>query len=304
MIMSDFKLTEQDRVNFKQKGFIKLKNFFAPSSIECLNQILEQELEDSDSIYAKGVNRFKYDFESNDDLEIIAHPLFQSTLTQLCQKSLFYTQHLGFELKKNAGKGLPWHIGNVSFVYQHLEDFGCTLWIPLSRIDTNGQGGGMSYVSTDILSGKFLYQYSNMLSSYVQDLQKKNKPPLPEEMNHLDYFIPNSPEVDPMLNKFAESDNFEVGDALLFHKDVIHRSCPLTEGPLETRKAFVMRFIDVNSTYDLDRVQRLKPFQEIVNYGSASTFGEKVCQQEGEIIIDSPLFKDTKEKRLLPFERV
>ncbi|NEP29063.1 hypothetical protein [Moorena sp. SIO3I6] len=121
-------------------------------------------------------------------------------------------------------------------------------------------------------------------------------------MDRLDYFIPNSPEVEPMLSTYGESDDFEIGDALLFDKEVIHRSCPLTEGPIETRRAFVMRFVEADSSYDLDRVKKLKPFQDIVGYGTGSALANNICQKEDEALIDSPLFKDTKEKRLIPFE--
>ncbi|NEP28217.1 hypothetical protein [Moorena sp. SIO3I6] len=170
-------MTEQDITSFAKKGFVKLKGFLSHEAIQLLDLKLDRDLEPPATIYAKGVNRLKYDLKDGEDLEIVQHPLFRSTLSSVCQKSLFYVQNVGFELKKNKGAGVLWHVGNVSFSYQHLENFGCSLWIPLTKIDTKSQGGGMIYVSKAIFSGKFLYQYTTMLSSYVQGLQEQNKTP-------------------------------------------------------------------------------------------------------------------------------
>ncbi|MGB3403666.1 MAG: phytanoyl-CoA dioxygenase family protein [Microcoleaceae cyanobacterium] len=299
MINSSFKLTEQDIANLKKQGFIKLKGFLAPEAIKCLDEILEQDLEDANAAHENIFSKYKYDMESNKDLEIIQHPVFQSTLAKLCQCSLLYAQHLGFEIEKNTNPGLKWHVDTLSFAYQQLEDFACTLWIPLTKIDTNAQGGGMSYVSKEKLSGKFLYDYASILSSYVQDLQAKDAAPSKEEMERLEYFMVSSPEVDTILRTQAEMDDFELGDVLLWDKEVIHRTCLLTEGPINTRRAFIMRFIAADSTYDLERVQKLKPYIDILNYDSYSTFALNVCKEEGELIIDSPLFKTTKAQRLI-----
>ncbi|NEN98994.1 MAG: hypothetical protein F6K50_26920 [Moorea sp. SIO3I7] len=303
MIYSSFKLTDQDIANFKKKGFVKLKGFLEPEAIKCLDKILEQELESAKTAYEDSVSRFKYDMESNENLKIIQHPVFQSTLATLCQCSLLYAQHLGFEIEKNTNPGFKWHVGILSFSYQQLEDFGCTLWIPLTKIDTKAQGGGMSYVSKEKLCGRFLYDYTSILSSYVQGLQAQDAAPSRKEMGRLESFMVNSPEVDPILKTQAETDDFELGDALLFDKEVIHRSCPLTEGPINRRRAFVMRFIAADSTYDLDRVQKLKPFIDILGYGFASTFALNVCKEEGELIMESPLFNTTRAKRLIPVKQ-
>ncbi len=299
MINSSFKLTEQDIADFQKKGFVKLKGFLAPEAVQCLDKILEQELEDPKTADEYMFSKYKFDMKNNEDLEIIQHPIFQSTLAKFCQCSLLYAQHLGFEIEKNTNPGFKWHVDTLSFVYQQLEDFACTLWIPLTQIDTNAQGGGMSYVSKEKLSGRFMYDYTSILSSYVQDLQAKDAAPSKEEMERLEYFMVSSPEVDTILRTQAEMDDFELGDVLLWDKEVIHRTCLLTEGPINTRRAFVMRFIAADSTYDLDRVQKLKPFIDILNYDSYSTFALNVCQQEGELIIDSPLFKSTKAQRLI-----
>lgn len=53
-------------------------------------------------------------------------------------------------------------------------------------------------------------------------------------------------------------DDFEPGDVLLFNKMVVHRSTMLGEGSLPRRAAYVMRFVDVNSHYDLQRATNLE----------------------------------------------
>ncbi|NEO39761.1 MAG: hypothetical protein F6J90_26900 [Moorea sp. SIOASIH] len=190
----------------------------------------------------------------------------------------------------------------LSFACQQLEDFSCTLWIPLTKIDTDAQGGGMSYVSKEKFSGRFLYDYACILSSYVQGLPQ-DAAPSKEEMGRLESLMVNSPEVDTILRTQAETDDFELGDALVFDKEVMHRTCLLTEGPINRRRAFVMRFIAADSTYDLNRVQKLKPFMDILGYSFFTTFALDICKEEGELIMESPLFNTTRAKRLIPVKQ-
>jgi hypothetical protein len=53
-------------------------------------------------------------------------------------------------------------------------------------------------------------------------------------------------------------DDFKPGDALLFNKMVIHLSVMPGEGPLPRRAAYVMRFVDAGSHYDLERARNLE----------------------------------------------
>ena len=70
--------------------------------------------------------------------------------------------------------------------------------------------------------------------------------------------ILNSPTMVEILENHQSENDFEPGDALLFNKMVILRSVMLGEGPLPRRAAYVMRFVDAGSHYDLERARNLE----------------------------------------------
>ena len=61
-----------------------------------------------------------------------------------------------------------------------------------------------------------------------------------------------------ILENHQVEDDFKPGDALLFNKMVVHRSIMLGDGVLPRRAAYVMRFIDAGSHYDLQRAKNLE----------------------------------------------
>lgn len=298
-----FTLTERDIRDFSRKGYIKLKNILSPDTVAFLARTMDRELADNRSTdsYGNLFNRIKYDFANNDDgvLAILQAPEFRSALTQVTQHSLLYTQSVGFELKKNQDIGLSWHVGTISFSFQPMADFGCSLWIPTVPIDADGQGGGVSCVGKDLFSGMCMFQYNELLSSFAQR-QKANGEPIPyEQFVKLELLPVGTPEMIAMLDAHAETFDYDVGDALLFDKYVLHRSRPLTEGPIDTRGAFTFRFVDAHSTYDRQRARNLIPFQEGLNYSDQTVYSLNVGETHGEPLIDSPMFKDTRDKRVL-----
>ncbi len=52
-----------------------------------------------------------------------------------------------------------------------------------------------------------------------------------------------------VLEKNKIKNDFEVGDAVLLDKFVWHKGCPLKEGALPSRMAYVMRFADSQAPY-------------------------------------------------------
>lgn len=104
--------------------------------------------------------------------------------------------------------------------------------------------------------------------------------------------------MDRMLTAHAEEDGFAVGDALLFDKYVIHRSVPLGEGPIETRPAFVMRFVEVGSRYDRTRAENLEFPVTRYGYKAFTQSHLFVGKESGEIIDESDFF-DRRHDRLV-----
>lgn len=303
MIQDLFQLTRQDKREFSQKGFVKLRNFLKPDVIERFAWTLDRKLENGRNLdwYGNVFNRIKYDFANNDRdvLALMQDPIFSQTLTELARCSLLYTQSVGFELKKDQDIGLSWHVGTISFAFQPMEDFGCSLWIPTVNIDGRGQGGGISCVPKDIFSGQCMFQYNELLSSYARRLKERGTPIPYDEFSELELRPISSPEVSAMLDEQASTPDFEVGDAMLFDKNVLHRSVPLGQGPLEARGALTLRFVDASSGYDLERARNQLPMQEGLNYDQQTIYCLEICKQDQAPLIDSPLFDGTREQRVL-----
>ena len=74
------------------------------------------------------------------------HQQFKKIMHGLTKRTLFFTQGVGFGLKKNVSKGFTWHIESQSFGFNRSEDYATTLWAPLHPINTQQQAGGMRYV--------------------------------------------------------------------------------------------------------------------------------------------------------------
>ena len=218
----------------------------------------------------------------------------------LTNETLLYAQGLGFELKKNESKGFPWHIGTQSFGYQKADDFGCTIWTPLAPIQKAKQRGGMAYVPKNIVSGKFMYTHIDpaIFKKLDEKIKNKNDVTLDDFVYWRDGPL-NDPAMNSILNYYAVEDDFKLGDALIFDKYVIHKSVMLNDGPLDSRAAFVMRFISNNSTYDKKRAEDLEIPRSHFDYSGPTRFHLDVCDQDGDLIRDSYLFESNLETILL-----
>lgn len=273
-------------MQFQRDGFVKLEGFLNAAVVKTLLDRIEVEMRrdtvDNFKVDSQ-FNRVKYDFESDkaNVFELLQRPYFQEALTSLAECDLFLTFELCFEIEKNVNKGLPWHVGVQSFGYQFAEEFGCTLWAPLHPVDTDGQRGGMAYVPQHVVSGELVYQVE---SPIVSTLRAKEQAGI--RTNVRDYFamrtgILNSPTMVEVLESHQIEDDFEPGDALLFNKMVVHRSIMLGEGDLPRRAAYVMRFVDAGSHYDLERAQTLE--YPVEQYGTGLFPYKPITRQHIEI---------------------
>ena len=301
MVNDDFTLTDDLVKDFALKGFVKLENFLSSQAIKQISSQLNKQFGNEKPVgwYGDDFNRLKYDIGNNSEqvLQLFNESRFTETLTNLTKHSLLFTQGIGFELKKNQDAGLPWHVETLSFCYQRMEDFACTMWIPLDPIKTKAQGGGLIYVPKNVFSGLFLFQYREMLAAYLRDCEKKKKTVDEDWVAHLKSYIPKSKELGEILNDQGESDDFDVGDVLIIDKTVFHRSLPLNEGPMKTRQAYAMRFIDCDTKYDQRRAQNSSYFRNKLNY-NPSGFAHMVCENDGDSILQSPLFDSTRDRRV------
>lgn len=301
MINRNFVVTEQDVASFEKRGFWLLKNFFTKDMIAYLQRRTSEQISAPTDKYQSGFNRLAFDmFEGDEEInKLLKNETYRKTILSLTKRNLLFTQSIGFELKKNTSAGFPWHIGTQSFGYHRAEDFGCTIWTPLAPIDTTKQRGGMAYVPKDVISGEFMYH--NVDPAVFDCLEKRansgEKVEMAEYMELRDGPL-NAQAMKTLLDYFGVEDNFELGDALIFDKYVIHRSVMLEDGPLEVRAAFVMRFVCETSQYDYKRAHNLEIPRKYFGYAGPTKFHLEVCENDGDLIRNSPLFPD-REKRMV-----
>jgi hypothetical protein len=297
----DFKLTQEDIDNYQRTGFVVLRNFFPPEMVEYLKARVNDELEDPTDHYQKGFDKLRYDLCNGDEtiFELIANEQFKDIMLKLTQTDLFFTQGVGFGLKKNLSKGFTWHIESQSFGFNRSEDYGTTLWAPLHPIDTKKQRGGMRYVPRDIISGEFMYDFIDpAVFRCMQEHIDSGGIKFEDYVSLRDEPL-NSSGINRLLEYFAIEDDFELGDVILFDKYVLHRSAPLEDGPIDVRDAFSLRFIGVDSVYDKDRAHMIEIPRKYYDYAGPTTFHLDICDEDGERIVDSHFFDEDREKRYI-----
>ncbi len=212
----------------------------------------------------------QYDFESdkNDVYELMARPYFRKALTELAECDLFLTFEVCFEIEQKVNEGFSWHVGVQSFGFQFSQEFGCTVWAPLQPVDRQGQRGGMAYVPQHVISGEFVYD--QLEPAVVSTLRAKERDGV--KTSFKEYFdlrneLLNAPGMATILEAHQVEDDFQPGDVLVFNKWVVHRSLVLEEGELPRRAAYVMRFVDAESRYDLQRARNLELPVELYSKG-------------------------------------
>ena len=257
-------------------------------------------------------SRAEYDFASEkaDIYALLQRPYSRRALTDLAERDLFLAFELCFEIEKNVSQGFPWHVGAQSFGYQVAEEFGCTLWVPLHPIDTKGQRGGMAYVPQNVISGDFVYD--QIEPAVVSTLEAKERAGVRTSVN--EYFamrtgVLNSPTMVEILEDHQVEEDFEPGDALLFNKMVVHRSIMLSEGTLPRRAAYVMRFVDAGSHYDLQRAWSLE--FPVEKYGNGPFPYKPLTRQhieiaeagarDGDLLAECAYF-DSRDRRIIQSE--
>ena len=286
---------------FQRKGFIHLKKFFSKELVAYFSWYLERILSPPEDKYQTGFNRVKYDVFESDQIfqRLCTSDKFKDTLCALAQMDLLHTQSLGFELKQNKSSGFPWHIGTQSFGFQHWQDFGCTLWTPMVEVDNKNQQGGMAYVPKDRVSGSFMYEHVDpSVFHLIQSTIDQGGSVELEEYIQLRDGPLNQMAMKRILDYYAVADDFELGDALLFDKYVIHKSVKLKEGPIDSRMAMAMRFVDIDSRYDKKRAHSLDIPRKHLNFEGPTKYHLEVCEEDGQLLRESPFYKGKPERQL------
>ncbi|MCA7001430.1 phytanoyl-CoA dioxygenase family protein [Dickeya solani] len=293
MINKTFSVTDSQIADFRKKGFLLLKNFYSPEFTNYIKSTIGKLIDKPTDKYQTGFNRLAFDMYDGDEVLIglLKDQNFRKTMKNLTGRNMFFAQALSFELEKMKSKGFPWHIGTQSFGYHHAEDYGCTIWAPLVKINPKGQRGGMAYVPKNKINGEYLYSHTDpAVFEMLQNKIDSNKNPTTEDFVQWRDGPLNDNAQMAILNHFGVEDEFEVGDALIFDKYVIHRSIMLGEGEVDIRTAFVMRFFCSESTYDAKRAQDLEIPRNFFKYAGPTKFHLEVAKEEGAKLVNSPLF--------------
>ena len=284
---TEFSVTPEQKEQFRRDGFVKLEGLFNADAVNALLNRVEAEIGGGRGIKNAQVNymftRVKYDFETEKDLvyELMERPYFRRALTEIVEHDLFLTFEMCFELNKNVDRGLPWHVGIQSFSYQVAEELAYTLWTPLHPIDAKGQKGGMAYVPQNLLSGSYVYQFEPAIVSTMKAKERAGISTSITEYFKMRGAVLNGPPTVEILENHQVEDDFQPGDALLFNKNVVHRSVRLGEGTLPRRAAYVMRFVDAGSHYDLQRAKTADFAEE--QYGKGQSGYKSFTRQHIEI---------------------
>ena len=301
LINPNFIFTEQHVNQYKKQGFVKLEGIFSNELIDYLTARMNDELDVPTDPYQNGFEKLRYDLCNSDKMifDLISNQLFKDILLQISGENMFFTQGVGFNLKKNVGTGFCWHIEEQSFGFNRANDNSTSLWIPLTPIECERQGGGMRYVPRDKICGKYFYDF---ISPAVFEMMAEK---IDGDGIAFDDYVAlrdeplNSSGINRLLDHFSVEDDFKVGDALFFDKYVIHRSAILREGELESRDAFTLRFISETSRYDKLRSHNVEMPRNYYGYDGPTKFHLDVCKEDGELIIDSELFESDREKRVI-----
>lgn len=244
--------SQEEIRSFSESGGIKLNKFLTTEATEQLRKLTSnspptkeftQHSTDCQKLAYDDFQKLVYDIEQDITFKIYSSPNFKDTFRQLIAQGLTFTQSVGFELAPNK-KGSAWHLDNVSFSYIMPEDLGYTLWIPLDPIKTHEQHGGLAYVPRTAYSGN---SYFSLLYQLVKNGKIDEVCQL-EDFKRFNFQYASRME-ELVLESCKVEHDFEVGDALLLDKYVWHKSCPLKEGVLPSRRAYVMRFIGAHSHY-------------------------------------------------------
>jgi hypothetical protein len=268
------------KYDFERKGYAKVERLFSPEFIESLRGICDATIHDS-SFVSFVKNKYNVGIDHPDVLRLIKDPGFGDFMSTITGREMIFTDGIVFELDHTLA-GFDWHIGVTSFKYIFPDDYACTIWIPLDPVDREKQNGGMSLLSKSVFSGLEFYKLqtafthaaeagSVRLDAEYLDIaglrrfngaEKESKEErfrkaqelTPEAFSDSLYFSQFARE---LLRQLSESFDYKIGDAMLFDKFVFHKTDVFRAGPMKSRRAFVLRFIDRNARFNDVNARRM-----------------------------------------------
>lgn len=245
-LIADPVIGEAEREYFVKNGFLRIKNLFTPAGVDGIRDVAAGQMEHQRGGQTGPMSGVAYRLHKQPHMQRLLHDeAFRRVMTSLTNSRLVPTEAQAFELS-DGDKGIPWHYGYISFGYVRARDEGYTLWIPLSSIDAEKDGGGMAYVPEHLYSARHHFDVGSLLAP---DLQAGE-----EHTDLLTAFGAVQDAIEPLLERHKIEDSFDVGDAFLFSKFVWHRSSPRRSAPGQApRLGIAMRFVEDTARVDRNR---------------------------------------------------
>ncbi|ELI8936050.1 hypothetical protein RSM48_003298 [Klebsiella pneumoniae] len=266
------KNTSVDANYYLEHGFADVRELISKEMVEYLRDINNQTKSNSAFDSFKR-NTYNVAIEDEKILSFIRTEKFADLVKKLGYEDCVFTDGIIFETDSNS-VGFDWHIGVTSFKYIYPEDRAFSIWIALDDVDPEKQDGGMSLLSTQAFSGHEFYKLQSKVTKsltegkykipaifktvlgprFRTEEQKKFKELYPFIQEKIPHLFSESLYISGFARNLYDSESVRYrlapGDAIAFDKDVFHKSNRFLPGPQLSRRAFVMRFIDVKSRYN------------------------------------------------------
>lgn len=241
-LVSTTQVGEGEREQFQRDGFVRLRQIFSPTTVAALREVAKEKLREQAAAYGPEAMRIGYRLHDTPTIQtILRNDGMARLLTGLTGSRLIPTETQAFELTADRGS-VPWHFGYISYGYIRARDMAHTLWIPLTDIDATTNGGGMAYVPEHVISARHGYDLGTTLAPRILE----GDPPT-ELLEALDAA---HEAMKPIFEEHKVEDSFDVGDALLFNKNVWHRSSPWRGEGAPRRVGVAMRFVVESARVD------------------------------------------------------
>ena len=261
---------EFDVSGYRENGFAKIEQFIDASVVEYLQRLVDSR--DSDgTIKTFGRNAYNVGLDDSTVHGIFQRPEFHDLIARMGYAGVIFSNAVLFE-NNDKSTGLPWHLDITSFKYIQPENPAFSVWVALDPISSDG--GGMSLLPKSLFSGHQFYQLQARAAKSVVD----GKYETPQEIKMLfddKYCSHEDRELKksfPYLRKalpglFSDSLYFSgfaryfldqervdfslrPGDAMVFDKFVFHKTNPFPADKEARRRAFSLRFVDMESRYN------------------------------------------------------
>ena len=285
-----FTVSDAEIAQFRTAGFVRLRQVFSPDTIAYFQDLVDRRLHGGANEHEPADHAYL--------LALIGRRDFQLSLSRLIGQPSFFTFDHALEFVRGATATYPWYSSAMTFGYQRPDDFGCSIWTPLIPIDPAGQRGGIANIPRTLISGRFAYDMERVAVAAFETRDRWGKAITFEQFASARSAVLNNPTLADMFAALEVEDAYDLGDALIFDKHVIHRAVGLEAGPYDRRAAFAMRFVAADSRYDL-------PFAETLSYAKrrfgrplAPTAHFDVSDTNGTLVVESERF-DARDSRLV-----